>query len=128
VENRLAHLKTAHERFLSDFERSGKRYVLATLPDLPFETDAFSLALSANFLFLYGDRLDYEFHLASLRELARVAADEVRIFPLAGLDTEPYDRLEDVITTLRQEGYRVDTRTVPYEFQQGVDEMLVVTP
>jgi hypothetical protein len=98
------------------------------VPDLPFETDAFSLALSANFLFLYGDRLDYEFHLASLRELARAAADEVRIFPLAALDTEPYDRLEDVMTTLRQEGYRVDTRTVPYEFQQGVDEMLVVTP
>jgi hypothetical protein len=98
------------------------------VPDLPFETDAFSLALSANFLFLYGDRLDYEFHLASLRELARVAADEVRIFPLAALDTEPYDRLEDVMTTLRQEVYRVDTRTVPYEFQQGVDEMLVVTP
>ncbi|HMB50904.1 MAG TPA: hypothetical protein VKM69_09610, partial [Natronoarchaeum rubrum] len=102
--------------------------VPATLPELPFADDAFSLTLSANFLFLYGDRLDYEFHLDALRELCRVTSEEIRIFPLAGLDTEPYDRLDDALDALRSEGRRVEIRNVPYEFQDGVSEMLVVTP
>lgn len=130
VETRVGFLKEAHERFLRDFSADADRgrYVPATLPDLPFEDDAFSLSLSANLLFLYGDRLDFEFHLDALRELARVTTDEVRVFPLAGLDTEPYDRLDDVIDALRSEGYDVEIRDVPYEFQRGVSEMLVVSP
>ncbi len=84
--------------------------------------------LSAHLLFLYGDRFDYEFHLEALRELARVAADEVRIFPLQGLDAQPYDRLEDVITTLEAEGYHPEIVPVPFEFQRGSTEMLVLSP
>jgi len=128
VENRVGYLKAAHERFLRDISANGDRYVPAVLPDLPFSDDAFSLTLSANFLFLYGDRLDYEFHLGALGELCRVTSDEVRIFPLAGLDTEPYDRLGDVLDALRREGRGVEVRGVPYEFQDGVSEMLVVSP
>jgi len=128
VANRIGFLKDAHERFLRDFSANGDRYVPATLPDLPFADDAFSLTLSANLLFLYGDRLDYEFHLDALRELARVTSDEIRVFPLAGLDTDPYDRLDDVLDALRSEGHGVEIRGVPYEFQDGVSEMLVVAP
>lgn len=128
VEKRIEFLKDAHERFLRDFSANPHRYVPATLPDLPFADDAFSLTLSANFLFLYGDRFDYEFHLDALRELCRVTSDEIRVFPLAGLDTEPYDRLDDVLDALRGEDYGVEIRGVPYEFQEGVSEMLVVAP
>ncbi|GAA0676986.1 hypothetical protein ACFQDG_05260 [Natronoarchaeum mannanilyticum] len=128
VENRVGYLKDAHERFLRDFSANGDRYVPATLPNLPFADDAFSLTLSANFLFLYSDRLDYEFHLDALRELCRVTSEELRVFPLAGLDTEPYDQLDDVIAALRDEGYDAEIRGVSYEFQEGVSDMLVVAP
>ena len=45
---------SAMDDFLSDFE-SGKRegrYVAGELPSLPFESDAFDVALSSHFLFL----------------------------------------------------------------------------
>jgi hypothetical protein len=74
---RLAALR----RFLVDFE-AGKaegRYVTASLPCLPFEDGRFDLALVSHLLFLYSERLDFEFHRAAVEELLRVAR-EVRIF------------------------------------------------
>jgi hypothetical protein len=76
---RLAALR----RFLADFE-AGKaegRYVTAALPRLTFEDGQFDLALVSHLLFLYSERLDFEFHRAAVEELLRVAG-EVRIFPL----------------------------------------------
>lgn len=128
VDERMDYLRRAAETFLADYPEGRRqgRYVHAELPELPFAEDAFSLVLSGHFLFLYDDRLDREFHLASLRELCRVAAGEVRVFPIYGLDAEPSDHLTDVIAALEAEGYAPETRTVPFEFQQGADRMLVV--
>lgn len=126
VSTRARYLRSAYERFLADYGRGG-RYVAAALPGLPFATDAFRLVLSGHFLFLYSDRLDRAFHVAALRELARVAAGEVRVFPLAALDTERSPHLDDAITALRGDGLSVETVPVPFEFQPGADEMLVVS-
>jgi len=123
IDGRADHLRRAHRRFLADYPAGP--YVAAGLPDLPFPDDSFDLALSANLLFLYDDRLDAAFHTAALRELARVA-DEVRVFPLASLDTERSAFVEPSVTALRADGLAVETREVPYEFQRGVTEMLVV--
>jgi hypothetical protein len=118
IERRQQFLKQAYEAFLDDYatEREQDRYIHAALPDLSFTTDSFSLVLSAHFLFLYGDRLDYAFQLDSLRELARVAADEVRVFPLVGLDTEQYRYLDAIIEALREDGLTADRVNVPFEF------------
>lgn len=128
VEERVRLLREAAEEFIADYAagRAEGRYLAASLPRLPFVDDSFSLVLSAHFLFLYGDRLRYEFHLRSLRELARVAAEEVRVFPLVGLDTEPYDRLDEAVAALEADGYAVERRGVPFEFQKGATEMLVI--
>jgi len=126
VETRGRHLRSAYERFLADYSRHPGRYIPAALPDLPFDADQFDLALSANFLFLYDDRLDLDFHLDSLRELARVAG-EVRLFPLASLDAERSEYVYPVVDTLRDEGFSASFQRVPYEFQPGVTEMLVVS-
>ncbi len=126
VADRRRYLERARERFLADYPAGRGRYVAAALPDLPFADDAFSLVLSAHLLFLYDDRLDHAFHLAALRELARVAGREVRAFPLVGLDTERYARLDDVVAALEGDGLSVEVRDVPFEFQQGATEMLVV--
>lgn len=116
----------ASERFLADYEANPGRYVAAELPSLPFRDDRFSLVLSAHFLFLYDDRLDDGFHRAALRELLRVADGELRVFPLVGFDAEPYDGLPAIVDDLRDDGYDAERRSVPFEFQKGATEMLVV--
>lgn len=123
---RERYLRAAANRFLADFGQHPDRYVAAALPDLPFGTNEFPLVLSAHLLFLYGDRLDRAFHVAAARELARVASREVRLFPLAGLDTEISPHVGPVAAALRRDGLRVERVTVPFEFQRGADEMLVV--
>jgi len=118
---------SAMRAFLEDFER-GKaqgRYVTAELPVLSFEDGSFDLALVSHLLFLYSAHLDQDFHLASLRGLCRVAG-EVRVFPLLELGTAVSRHLAPVMEALPGEGYRVDTVTVPYQFQKGGDQMLVV--
>jgi hypothetical protein len=115
----------AMRAFLSDFER-GKtegRYVAASLPSLPFRDGQFDLALCSHLLFLYSDRLSLEFHLASIEELLRVAA-EVRIFQLLTLERKPSPHIEPSITYLAEKGWRTEICSVSYEFQQGGDQML----
>lgn len=125
VDTRIRYLRAAATRFLADYGHNPGRYLQAALPDLPFPANSFDLALSANFCFLYDDRLDADFHVAALRELARVA-DEVRVFPLASLDTTRSEYVTETAEALRDEGYAVGKREVPYEFQPGATEMLVV--
>lgn len=104
-----------------------KRYVKAELPYLPFPDKSFSLVLSGNFLFLYGDRLDLEFHKACIKELVRVSSGEVRIFPLVGLDAKPYPYLDDILFFLDSGGIKVEIKEVPFEFQKGANQMLKIS-
>ncbi|HEY4345555.1 MAG TPA: hypothetical protein VGN05_14485, partial [Parvibaculum sp.] len=118
--------RDALELFLADFEREGaRRYVSASLPNLPFADGAFSCALSSHFLFLYGDELDGAFHIAAIRELMRVAK-EVRIFPLINLDGRPSSHLPVVIRDLERDGFEPKLVHVPFEFQIGATQMLRV--
>jgi hypothetical protein len=129
VSARRAHLRDAHERFLRDYDdgRRAGQYVATRLPDLPFRDDRFPLVLSAHLLFLYADRLSHEFHREALRELCRVSSDEVRVFPLVGLDTELYGRIDETLADLRAAGYDATVESVPFEFQRGATEMLRVS-
>ncbi|MFA5354190.1 MAG: hypothetical protein WC291_08165 [Thermodesulfovibrionales bacterium] len=122
----MAQRTKALEGFIRDFERGKKegRYVRAELPRLPFPDRQFSLVLSANFLFLYGDRMGFDFHIACIRELLRVSSGEVRIFPFVGLDALPYPHLHEVITALRGEGVSSEILPVDFEFQRGANQVL----
>ena len=126
----------AMQRFVDDLPagREQGRYVVGQLPVLAFEDDAFDLALCSHFLFTYSLQFDRAFHLASLVELCRVAA-EVRVFPLlsstvhgtsgAGSKSPHLAPLLDELTRL---GYDARVERVPYEFQRGGNEMLRVVP
>ncbi|MBI1810537.1 MAG: class I SAM-dependent methyltransferase [Nitrospirae bacterium] len=116
----------ALEIFANDFPVGSKegQYVQAEMPHLLFSDKTFSLVLSSNFLFLYGDRLDFDFHIACLKELVRVASGEVRIFPLAGLDAKPYPYLNDVLGFLHSERIGFEIKKAPFEFQRGGNLML----
>lgn len=115
--------------FERDFieQATANRYINATLPDLPFSDGEFDLVLSGHFLFCYGNRLSFDFHLQSIRELLRVSSGEVRIYPIRGLDAEPYSQYEKLFTCLSAEGIAVAHRRTTYEFIKGWNEMLIVT-
>jgi len=117
--------RAAMDAFLEDYEAglSAGRYVEGALPTLPFEDDSFDLALSGHFLFLYSGHRDLDFHLASLREMCRVAA-EVRVFPLLALGAVPSPFVDPCRDALASAGYEVTIETVPYEFQRGGNRMM----
>lgn len=116
------------ELFCSDFSagRTTGRYVDALLPKLPFADGQFDLVLSGHFLFIYDDRLDYDFHLAAARELARVSSGEVRIFPPRGMNREPYRQLEQLRHDLELCGIMSELRPSNYEFVKGWKDLLVL--
>lgn len=107
-----------------DMYNSGGRYVPAVLPVLPFEESTFDTVLSAHFLFMYADRLSYDFHIDTLTELLRVAKEEVRIFPLVDLKGNRYEHLDAVIEYLTAEGHVVEEVFVSYEFQRNANSFL----
>lgn len=117
----------AMEQFLADFPSGLRelRYIAASLPNLPFANDEFKLALCSHLLFLYSEQLSLEMHVKSIIEMARVAG-EVRIFPLLMLGNTPSPHVEPVRAELHRLGYEQEIRTVPYEFQKGGNQMLVV--
>ncbi len=89
--------------FLNDYEEGRKsgRYIAASLPRLPFEDNAFDLALCSHYLFLYSEHVSQEQHLLSMKELCRVAS-EVRVYPLLSMGNNiKSSHLEPVISALR---------------------------
>lgn len=123
-------LASAREKALIDSTQARKqnpdRYVPVILPNLPFSDQTFDLTLSAHFLFMYSDRLDYDFHLKTVQELMRVTREELRIFPLVDLSGKRYEQLARLRDDLVSLGFITEEIKVPYEFQQGANQMLKV--
>ncbi|MFJ2863190.1 methyltransferase domain-containing protein [Kitasatospora sp. NPDC087314] len=114
--------------FRADIAARPDRYVAGTLPELPFAEDSFDLVLSSHLLFSYGNRLDEDFHLAALLELARIARREVRLFPVMVYDTGVrYGALDELRRHLDALGIPSRAERVDYEFQPGDNEMLVLS-
>ena len=123
-ENVIARRREALTTFIADFESPAPRgrYVAASLPELPFPSTSFDLALCSHLLFLYSDELDLDMHVASLRELLRVG-QEVRIFPLLDMDGHPSVHLEASVRALQTSAH-VELVPVPFEFRRGDSRML----
>jgi len=117
----------AMEIFLEDFD-GGKRdgrYITGELPTLPFDSEAFDLAVCSHFLFLYSGVLTFEFHQLAIEEMCRVAR-EARIFPLLNYNAELSPYLEPLLKALAEAGYNTFIERVSYEFQRGGNQMLRV--
>jgi len=126
VEDLKKHRLSALKDCTNHMKKSSESYVPVTLPSLPFNDEEFDLLLSAHFLFMYADRLDYKFHLKTLDELLRVTKEEIRIFPLVDLEGKRYEHLDKVIEYLTIQGCVVDEVKVPYEFQKNANSMLKI--
>lgn len=126
IEGLRDHRLSALTDSLTSMTSDSERYVQANLPSLPFKDGEFDLVLSAHFLFLYADRLDYEFHLNTLLELLRVSSEEVRLFPLVDLEGKRYEHLGKIVSFLKEKGYIVEEQEVEYEFQANAHSMLKI--
>lgn len=125
--------ETALERFLKDYPSglAQGRYWSGQLPELPFGEDTFDLVLNNHYLFLYGDHFDYETVLASCREMSRVCAfesgGEVRIYPLLGHNTRPYQHLQRLrIDLFHNEGISAEIVEIPFQFLKGSNQMMIL--
>jgi putative acetyltransferase len=68
-------------------------------------------------------QLNFEFHMASIEELSRVAT-EVRVFPLLTLERKFSPHVEVLQIALAEKGRDTEICSVPYEFQRGANQML----
>lgn len=117
----------ALETFLADYD-AGKaegRYVIGSLPNLPYPHGSFDIALCSHFLFLYSERLGYEFHRDSAFEMLRLAG-EARIFPLLDLSLARSPHIGPLTKELESRGFTVEFHKVDYEIQRGGNEMMRV--
>lgn len=128
VEQMRAARRRSLDLFCADYtdRKTQGNYVPALLPHLPFADGQFELVLSGHFLFIYDDRFDYAFHLAAIRELARVSAGEVRLFPPAGMNRKPYPQLDQLRRELEREGIESELIPSNFEFVQGWNQILVL--
>ncbi|MCL1869858.1 MAG: class I SAM-dependent methyltransferase [Promicromonosporaceae bacterium] len=125
-ERRQALRDEARRAFLADLDACPERYVAGSLPALPFDDDAFDLAVCSHLLFTWAHLFDAAFHRAALAELLRVAR-EVRVFPLVHQGAgAPVEFLPVLLDELRGQGHGVEIRRVPYTFQVGADRALVL--
>jgi hypothetical protein len=110
--------------FLTDFERGKKdgRYITASLVPLPFTDAQFTLAVVSHLLFLYSHHFSLDFHIASFKELLRVA-DELRVFPLLDLDRQWAPHVAPVSESLQQAGFVVEILAVAYEIQRAENHL-----
>lgn len=95
--------KEGSEKLLQNIQMAD----LATLPKLPYPTQGYDLALSAQILF--NDKLSYteNFHIELLMELCRVA-NEVRVCPVVNSEGEPSQYLGPVLKILQEKEFGVE--------------------
>jgi hypothetical protein len=112
--------------FIHDYlNDKGKKYIAADLTSLPFEDNKFSLVLCSHLLFIYDHRLDYEFHLNSIKEMLRVTSKELKIYPLVKNKGLKSDFVMRIIDDLQD--FDVNIVEVDYEFRRGGNEMIVIS-
>ncbi len=128
-ENMAIQRVNVYREFIADYRlRKDVRYIEGSLPKLLFKDNYFDLVLSAHLLFLYEDRLDYEFHRKSVEEMLRISSNEVRIYPIIKhrgggcRSTFLFRLIKDLSNIANFEIVKVD-----YKFRKGGDEMLKIT-
>ena len=118
-----------YHKFIEDYQkRRGKSYINAKLPILPFDNEQFSMLLCSHLLFLYEDRLNYQFHRESIKEMLRVTSEEVRIYPLITLRGEG-KRSSFVSRIINDLDNTAEFEIIPvdYKFRKGGNYMLKIT-
>lgn len=129
IENHRLYREEALEKFRENYNTEYYRF--NELPKLNFEDKSFDLLLSSHLLFVYDDRLDYEFHKKSILEMMRVSK-ELRIFPLVDFKNSKVEEeknfspyLYKIMDDLKE--FDMEVVKVDFEFQPRANYMLKIT-
>jgi hypothetical protein len=109
---------------INDMRADNTRYFPAVLPILPFKNNSFDITLSAHLLFMYADKIDYNFHLQTIKEMMRVTKEEIRIFPITDMNGKRYEQIDEIKEWVSTKGWEVTEIKVPYELHRNVNTML----
>lgn len=104
--------RSAAERFLADYETNfiDNRYVAGALPQLPFLDGTFDLVLCGGLLFVEAGGLDPDWNLAACREMVRVSAGLVRVFPVCDHSGRAFPGVARLRRELRDAGITSSVR------------------
>jgi hypothetical protein len=116
--------KDNYSRFLDDYV-AGKmqsRYQQVLMPELPYETHEFQLALCSDYVFNRHAQNDCKPEQV-VSELCRVA-EEVRIFPLLTEEGDISEWLGPLMLDLQNRNHGIEIRQVSFENVKGGNAML----
>lgn len=117
----------AYRLFVEDFRIHGnQRYLPVNYPETDFQDNQFNISLVSHLLFVYDDRLDYNFHKRTLQELLRITSKEIRIFPLVRLNGERSSFVDKLMIDRDFNRYKILIRKVEYEFMKNGNEMMQI--
>lgn len=122
-----ANRKKAYKLFIEDFRiHWTKRYVSVKYPSTDFHDNQFTITLVSHLLFLYEDKLDYDFHKKTISELLRITSKEIRIFPIVNLKGIKSQFIEHLMHDKDFENLHIFIKKVNYEFIKNGNEMMVI--
>ena len=126
IDDLRVHREMAYRRFLQDYRINPHRYINAALPSTRFSDRQFTHCYVSYLLFLYDDRLSYEVHRESLRELARITENEVCIYPLTTLKARRSSFVDRLMAdpALAYLEFHIDK--IDFEFFRGSSETLII--
>ena len=127
IQSLKANREKAYRSFLEDFRKYGIiRYKPVEYPVTDFRDEEFTMSLVSHLLFLYEDKLDYDFHKKTILELSRINSREIRIFPIVNFKGI---RSRYIELLMRDEDFRnlkISIKRVGYEFMKNANEMMVI--
>ena len=127
MESLEAQREKAYKLFIEDFKNYGtKRYVPVEYPLTGFPNEQFTISLISHFLFLYEDKLNYDFHKKTIMELLRITSKEIRIFPIVNMKGDKSSLVNTLMQDKDFERFHITIKKVCYEFMRNGNEMMVI--
>jgi hypothetical protein len=117
----------AYQTFLGDFTANPRHYVAGELPKTRFADKEFNLTLVSYLLFVYEDHFSYAFHKQSVRELLRITADEIRIYPIVTFEAEPSKYLAQIRAEPEFDDWIFEIVPTDFEFLRNSNCYLKIT-
>lgn len=127
IQSLKANREKAYRSFLEDFKKYGiKRYKPVEYPVTDFRDEQFTMSLVSHLLFLYEDKLDYDFHKKTILELLRISSREIRIFPIVNFKGIRSRYIEHLVHDEDFRNLKISIKRVGYEFMKNANEMMVI--
>ena len=120
------HREDAYERFLTHFRLDPLLYIKTEFPQTSFQDNEFTVSLVSHLLFMYDDRLDYNFHKQSILELSRVTSREIQIYPLTNLKAQKSSFVNQLMQDQDLSGLEILVDRIDFEFVKNANERLTI--